>query len=81
MMAYGGIKYKKKHKKNLVMYCLDLWPESLKVGGIKENSIIFKIFHKISKKIYRSCDKILITSKSFEEYLTNNVGINKSIIE
>ena len=50
MMISSGIKYKKKHGKKLVTYCLDIWPESLKVGGIKENSIIFKMFKYISKK-------------------------------
>lgn len=75
MMACAGIKYKRIHNVKLLMYCLDLWPESLKVGGIKEKSIIFKVFHWISKKIYKECDKILITSKSFKDYLRNEFNI------
>lgn len=75
MMAYAGIKYKRKHHKKLVLYCLDLWPESLTAGGINKNSLIFKIFHKISKKIYVSSDKILITSKSFKQYFVKEFNI------
>ena len=81
MMAYGAIKYKRKHNKKLLLYCLDIWPESLKVGGIKEKSIIFKLFHWISKRIYKSCDKILITSKSFKEYLMREFGIKEEMID
>ncbi len=34
MMAYAAIAYKKKYKIPAVMYCLDLWPESLIAGGV-----------------------------------------------
>ncbi|MBE6808994.1 MAG: glycosyltransferase family 4 protein [Ruminococcaceae bacterium] len=81
MMAEAGIKYKKKHGTKLVLYCLDLWPESLAVGGIKKGSFIFNIFHKISKRIYKSADKILVTSTLFTEYLNKQFGIKKEDIE
>ena len=69
MMAEPAIAYKKKYGIPVIMYCLDLWPESLIAGGIKRDSRIYKIFHKISKKIYRNVDKILITSRMFRHYL------------
>lgn len=65
--AKPGIKYAKKHKKKTILYCLDLWPESLMTGGIKSTSLVYKIFGIISKKIYRKADKVLITSKSFAD--------------
>lgn len=34
MMAHAAIAYKKKYNVPVVMYCLDLWPESLIAGGI-----------------------------------------------
>lgn len=80
MMAYAGMVYKKIHKKKLVMYCLDLWPASLCAGGIKESSVIYKIFHKISAHIYRQADGILITSNMFKEYLNKQFGISKKQI-
>lgn len=75
MMANAGIKYKKKHHKNLVLYCLDLWPESLVAGGIKRGSLIYRFFHRISARIYRQADKILVTSKSFVKYFKDEFGI------
>ncbi|MEG0283039.1 MAG: glycosyltransferase family 4 protein, partial [Clostridia bacterium] len=71
IMAIPAIIYSKIHKKKLILYCLDLWPESLCTVGIKNSSIIYKIFDKISRKIYNSCDRILITSEKFKEYLVN----------
>ena len=68
MMAEPAIAYKKKYGTPIVMYCLDLWPESLVAGGIKRASAIYRIFHKISKKIYTQMDRILITSRMFRDY-------------
>ena len=75
MMANAGLKYKKKYHKKLVLYCLDLWPESLVAGGIKRGSGIYRYFHYVSEKIYGQADKILITSKSFSKYFEDEFGI------
>ena len=75
MMAWAGIRYKKKHKKKLVLYCLDLWPESLIAGGIRRGSVIYKIFRKVSEKVYRQADTLLITSRMFRGYLEKEFGI------
>lgn len=77
MMGYAAIKYSKKYHVPSVMYCLDLWPESLTAGGIKRTSVIYKIFHRISKHIYKKMDRILVTSRMFTEYLEKEFGIPK----
>lgn len=76
MMAKAGIKYKKKHGKKMLLYCLDLWPESLIAGGIKRDSLIYKMYHRVSGKLYKQADKIFITSKSFSDYFSQEFGIN-----
>ncbi len=81
MMADAAIAYKKKYKVPVVMYCLDLWPESLIAGGITRESMIYKFFHHVSKRIYRQMDKILITSRMFSDYLRDEFGIKKEKIE
>lgn len=81
MMAHAAIVYKRKHKVPLIMYCLDLWPESLIAGGIKRNSILYKYYHCVSKMIYRKVDKLLITSRMFTDYFQKEFGINKNKIE
>ncbi len=75
MMAKAGIAYKKKHGKRMVLYCLDLWPDSLCVGGVKKGSLVYRLFEGISRKIYRSADKLLVTSKSFSEHLSQAFDI------
>lgn len=80
-VAIPAIIYSKLKKKKLVLCCLDLWPESLKVLNIKEKSIVYKCFDYISKKVYNNCDKILITSKVFKEYLVNKHNVKEERIE
>lgn len=81
MMASAAIAYKKKYKVPVIMYCLDLWPESLIAGGIKRESKIYKFFHCVSRKIYKQMDKILVTSCMFSGYLSKEFGIKKEKIE
>ncbi|MBQ3506353.1 MAG: glycosyltransferase family 4 protein [Clostridia bacterium] len=75
MMANAAVAYKKKHGTKLVMYSLDLWPESLVVGGVKRGSFLYKHYHKVSKKIYSQADRLLITSRLFRDYFKNEFGI------
>lgn len=81
MMAHAAIVYKKKYKVPVIMYCLDIWPESLIAGGIIRESVIYKYYHHVSKMIYRQMDKILITSRMFSKYLKNEFGIGEENIE
>ena len=81
MMAEPGIAYKKKYGVPVILYCLDLWPESLIAGGVNRESLIYKFFQKISKRVYQTVDRILITSKMFRNYLTEQFGIEDKRIE
>lgn len=73
MMGIPAMVYKKKRNKKILLYCLDLWPDSLAAGGVKEGSIIYKIFYGISKLIYKYSDMILVTSSMFEDYFRNTL--------
>ena len=75
MMANAGIAYKKKHGKKLVLYSLDLWPESLVAGGISQKSFLYRHYKKVSEKIYGQADKIFVTSKMFSDYFAAQFGI------
>lgn len=66
-----GIKYAKKHNKNILMYEMDLWPESLLAGGIKKDSFLYNHYKKVSSKIYSKCNKILVSTKEHIEYIHN----------
>lgn len=76
LMAFAGLVYKWKNKVPLYLYCLDLWPESMKVTLKNEKSLIYKSVSLISKLIYKRCDKIGVTSKPFISYLSDKHGVN-----
>ncbi len=75
--AYPAIKYAKKAKKPLFLYCLDIWPESAKAHVKKDSGIVYRAVKKISKSIYGRCDKIAVTSKKFIDYLEKVNGVDK----
>ncbi len=75
MLAYAGAEYKKRFGKKILFYSMDLWPMSLVVGGIKENTPVFKYFHRVSEKLYKSADVLLGTSRSFPAYFEKEFGI------
>lgn len=75
MMVEPAIAYAKKNKKRVVMYCMDLWPASLCLGGIKRDSFIYNLYKKISDKIYNHVDIILVTSRMFKNYFKEEFGI------
>lgn len=81
MMANAGLSYKNKTATKILHYCMDIWPECLIAGGIKRGSLVYKYFHRVSRKIYQKADKLLITSYSFEDYLVENFGIEKENID
>lgn len=78
-MVAAAKKYAKKYDKPFYLFCVDIWPECLKVYIKSENNPIFKLFKKISKDIYSSADKVLCTSTSFIDYLkeTHNISDEK----
>lgn len=74
MIAKPALKYARKYNKKVVMYEMDLWPESLLAGGITNKSLIYKHYKKVSAKIYSQCDKILATTKEHIPYIKNLPG-------
>lgn len=69
MITKPALKYAKKYNKKVVMYEMDLWPESLLAGGITQKSLIYKHYKKVSSKIYSQCEKILVTTKQHIQYI------------
>jgi len=81
MLVRPALKYAKKYNKKVVMYEMDLWPESLLAGGIKKRSILYNHYKKVSAEIYSQCDKILVSTKEHIDYIKalpncNNLDID-----
>ena len=81
LMANGARTYAKKHNVPFFIYCLDLWPESLKAWHVGEGNPLFKLMNAYSKSIYNSADLVGVTSKPFIEYLhtVNYVPVDKLV--
>lgn len=62
----------------IVYWLLDLWPDSLVVGGINSQRV-YNIVSKITKHIYKFCNTILVSSKSFKTKLLER-GVEESKI-
>ena len=74
MLVKPAIAYSKKHNIPLVMYEMDLWPESLLAGGIRKNSWIYNHFKRVSSKLYSKFDLILTSTKEHIDYIRNLRG-------
>lgn len=81
MAAIPAFWYKKKHNIKVVMYEMDLWPESLLAGGIKKDSFLYNHYKKVSAKIYSQCDKILVSTKEHIDYIKALSGCDKLDID
>lgn len=74
MSANPAIAYANRNHVPLLIYVIDIWPESLTAGGIKRTSLVFKVFSKISKDIYEKADRLAVTSLGFEGYIARLLG-------
>lgn len=75
MMAEGALEWAERHGKPCLLYCLDLWPESLTTGGIRAGSLVYRYYLGVSRSIYRRADNILLSSRGFARYFRETLGI------
>ena len=73
--AAPALAYRRRLKAPVVLYCCDLWPESLKAGGIGEQSRIFSAVKAYSAKLYQGCDGVCVSSRPFLAYLQEVCGV------
>ena len=78
-MAVPAIYLKKRYKKPLFLYCMDIWPECVKAMNINEGTVPYKMIHCWTRSIYSSCDHIAVSSRPFFDYMNmvNSVSIEK----
>ena len=75
LQVMPAITYKKRRHVPLVIYCCDIWPECLKVWGVKESSLLFRLMHKRSNRIFQSGDVVPYSSLPFHAYLRDVNGM------
>ncbi len=62
-----GARIKKTLEIPMAMWVLDLWPESVFAASSLKPFLIEKVLKSIVHRIYKSCDKILVSSRSFTD--------------
>ena len=78
-MAIPAIIIKNKLKAPLLLYCFDLWPESIVSAGLPNHGSVYKSVLRLSRWIYSKADTLMISSQSFREYFEQKLNINKTI--
>lgn len=78
-MALPGILQKTFSGKPLIIYCHDLWPESIASAGLSSDSLLYRMLLPLSRWIYAKADRIFTSSRLFEEYFRETLKINGSI--
>lgn len=76
LMLEPAVAYAKKHRVPLICYCLDLWPESAQGMLRMSSGPIYGYVKRLSRKLYRACDSISVTSRPFIDYFEDVIGID-----
>lgn len=71
-IALPAILYRRIYRIPVVMWVLDLWPDSLKAIGIVKSNSVLTVINKLVSYIYDRCDLVLGQSKSFVEEIKRN---------
>lgn len=79
-MADAAVRFGKAKCIPVLLYCLDLWPESLKAWNMSEKNILYKILDSYSKSVYHKASHIAISSSFFRKYLTDKHHISSKKI-
>lgn len=71
----AALEYKKLHGTPVVFYTLDIWPVSAEAMLHGRKNPIYWWLKRLSKRIYKGADRILVTSRPFIDYLNRTLGI------
>ena len=68
MMADPAVLYKRMYGVPLMLYCCDLWPESMKVMIGEKFPGLLELYRRVSKRIYDAADMVAVQSSAFIQY-------------
>lgn len=77
--ALPAIALRRLKRAPLLMWVLDLWPETLEAVGVVRSPRILALIGKLVAFIYRRCDRILAQSRAFFENIAHWAGSDTRI--
>jgi len=80
MMSTPAVLYKKMRRVPLFTWVLDLWPESLTAAGGINNRKVLAFFNWFVQKEYKWSDKILTSSRSFDQSILQYGDYKEKIV-
>lgn len=76
--ALPGVWMKKRLHVPLVLWVLDLWPESITAASAVRSRLLLRCVNRVVRRIYTTADVILMSSRSFAASIRGNLcGIEK----
>ncbi len=73
--------YAKRAKCPTVLYCMDLWPESVTTRlRLSDKSLLHKILKRYSRKMYKKATALIVSSSGFAEYFNDVLNIERDVI-
>ncbi|MGI6071617.1 MAG: glycosyltransferase family 4 protein [Lachnospiraceae bacterium] len=76
MMSPAALKIGRKQNIPVIMYAIDVWPQSFFREMDMRSPTLRKIFSVYSAKQYQGADRIIIANEQAEDYFTGNVHIH-----
>lgn len=77
--ALPALLFRRTKRAPLIMWVLDLWPESLSAVGAVRSQRILSAVAGLVRVIYRRCDRILVQSRAFYESVIRNGGSREQL--
>lgn len=62
-------------QKKLLIYIMDIWPACLAAMNVPETALLYRFMKRVSRRIYSRADKLVYSSKRFQQYLKQTHGI------
>lgn len=79
-VCHAGYLYGRLTKTPVMLYCLDLWPESINTRmKIPQHSLMYKLLVKYCRMLYNRCDVLGITSRGFEGYFRDVLSMDREL--
>jgi glycosyltransferase involved in cell wall biosynthesis len=75
-MVLPALLYKKITGKKVLLYCLDIWPESIAAANISRSSPVYSLLLVVSRWIYHGVDSVCVSSFSFIQYLKETIKLD-----
>jgi len=80
-VAHAGYILARRAKAPSVLYCLDLWPDSICSRlDAPQDSKFFKLMVKYCRFLYNKCDALAGTSAGFADYFKNTLHVRRNMV-